>query len=112
MQSFKTNKKLSSLIKRLWSHITPMRRKQVAWFSVLLLLGTLAEIVSLGMVLPFLAVLTSPDTIYTHPWSQPFIEALELNSPEQLILPLSLMFALTAILSGLTRLCLLWFQHD
>lgn len=110
MQSLKTNKTLSSLIIRLWSHIIPMRRKQIAWFSVLLLVGTVAEIVSLGMVLPFLAVLTSPDTIFTHPWSQPFIEVLELNSPEQLILPLSLMFALTAILSGLTRLCLLWFQ--
>lgn len=110
MESLKTNKALGSLIMRLWGHITPMRRKQIAWFSILLLFGTLAEIISLGMVLPFLAVITSPETIFTHPLSQPFIKMLDLKSPEQLILPLCLMFAFTAILSGLTRLCLLWFQ--
>ena len=110
MQNLKSDKTLSSLILMLWSHITPMRRKQVAWFTVLLMLGTVAEIVSLGMVLPFLAVLTSPENIFTHPWSQPIVELLELNSPEQLILPMSLLFAVTAILSGLTRLSLLWFQ--
>jgi len=110
MESLKTSKALGSLIMRLWGHITPMRRKQIAWFTILLLFGTLAEIISLGMVVPFLAVITSPETIFTHPWSQPFIKMLELNSPEQLILPLCLMFAFTAILSGLTRLCLLWFQ--
>ena len=110
MQSNDINQTLGSLILRLWSHITPMRRKQVAWFYILILLGTLAEIISLGMVLPFLGALTSPDTIFGHPWAQPFVELLELNSSEQLLLPLSLLFAVTAILSGLTRLSLLWVQ--
>ena len=90
--------------------MTPMRQKQVAWFTILLLLGTLAEIISLGMVLPFLGVLTSPDTIFGHPWAQPFLELLEINSPEQLLFPFSLLFAVTAILSGLTRFSLLWVQ--
>ena len=110
MQSNDINQTLGSLILRLWSHITPMRRKQVAWFYILILLGTLAEIISLGMVLPFLGALTSPDTIFGHPWAQLFVELLELNSSEQLLLPLSLLFAVTAILSGLTRLSLLWVQ--
>jgi ATP-binding cassette, subfamily B, bacterial PglK len=105
-----TNKSLRSLLSRLWVHISPMRRKQIAGFSVLLLLGTIAEVVSLGMVLPFLGVLTSSETIYLHPWSQPFISVLGLTSAEQLLLPFSLLFALTAILSGLARLSLLWVQ--
>jgi ABC-type multidrug transport system fused ATPase/permease subunit len=104
------NKALFSQLSRLWPHISYLRRKQLASFSVLLLLGTIAEVVSLGMVLPFLGVLTAPNEVYKHPWAQPIVSGLELTSPEQLLLPLSLLFALTAVLSGVTRLALLWVQ--
>ncbi len=104
------NKSLLSQLSRLWPHISYLRRKQLASFSILLLLGTIAELVSLGMVLPFLGALTAPNEVYKHPWAQPIVSGLELTSPEQLLLPLSLLFALAAVLSGVTRLALLWVQ--
>jgi ATP-binding cassette subfamily B protein len=75
-----------------------------------MLLGTVAEVASLGMVLPFLGVLTAPERIFTHPWAQPMITGLNLEAPRQLLLPLTVLFGLAAVLSGAARLALLWWQ--
>ncbi|AXO16724.1 ABC transporter ATP-binding protein [Thalassospira indica] len=75
-----------------------------------MLLGTVSEVVSLGMVLPFLGALTAPDEVFSHALMQPLINLLDLNSSAELVLPLSILFALAAIISGLIRLALLWVQ--
>lgn len=75
-----------------------------------MLLGTVAELVSLGMVLPFLGALTAPNHIFEHPWAQPIVTGLGLTTPQQLLLPLTVFFGLAALFSGATRLALLWGQ--
>jgi ABC-type bacteriocin/lantibiotic exporter with double-glycine peptidase domain len=67
-----------------------------------------AEILSLGSVLPFLAVLTSPDRIFDHPNAQPFIRIMGLVSADQLLLPVTVAFGIAAILAGAMRCALLW----
>jgi ATP-binding cassette subfamily B protein len=67
-----------------------------------------AEIFSIGAVLPFLAVLTAPERVFTHPSAQPFVYALGLSSPAQLLLPLTIVFAIAALIAGLMRLLLAW----
>jgi len=54
------------LLKRLWQHLTLRRRRQIALLMVLILLSGFAETVSLGAVLPFLGILTSPARVMTH----------------------------------------------
>jgi len=83
---------------------------QLYALAMLTLFGTVAELVSLGMVLPFLGVLTAPDRVFQHPWSQPIVSGLGLSAPHQLLLPLTILFALAAMVSGATRLALLWGQ--
>lgn len=73
-----------------------------------MLLASFAEILSIGAVLPFLGVLTAPDTVFAHPVAQPFIQALGLSAPEQLLLPLSITFAAAALFAGAMHLILLW----
>jgi ATP-binding cassette subfamily B protein len=99
-----------SLLSRLWKHISPRRRMQLAALGGLMLLGTVAEVVSLGIVLPFLGALTAPNRIFEHPWAQPMVNGLGLTAPEQLLLPLTVLFGLAAVLSAATRLTLLWGQ--
>ena len=67
-----------------------------------------AEILSIGAVLPFLAVLTAPSHIFEHHAFQPYIQALGINSPEKLLLPLTIVFGLAALIAGAMRLLLLW----
>ena len=67
-----------------------------------------AELLSLGAVLPFLAVLSDPVLLWQQPQVQQFAIAVGFTSSNQLLLPASLTFALTAVLAALVRLMNLW----
>ncbi len=73
-----------------------------------MILASFAEILSIGAVLPFLAVLTSPERIFQLPKAQPFIHTLGFTNPSQLLFPLTIAFGIAAIISGTMRLLLLW----
>lgn len=99
---------ITQLLSRLWHHINPQRRGQFGLLFVLMILGSFAEIVSIGAVLPFLGVLTAPERVFDHPAAQPLIEAMELTAADQLLLPLTIIFGLAALVAGAMRLLLLW----
>ena len=61
------------LLIRLWSHISSRRRTQVFLLLILMFTASFAEILSIGAVLPFLAVLTNPEKIINHPTTQSII---------------------------------------
>jgi ABC-type multidrug transport system fused ATPase/permease subunit len=107
-KKMKENQTLTSLLKRLWHHISPRRRGQFGLLLVLMLVASFAEIVSIGAVLPFLGALTSPERIFNLPTFQPFIQVLKLKEANQLILPLTIAFAVAALIAGGMRLLLLW----
>ncbi len=98
------------LLRRLWGHINPRRRMQFGILFLLMVLASFAEVLSIGAVLPFLGVLTAPEWGFEHPLAQPFIRALGITGPHQLLLPLTIVFSVAAILSGTMRLILLWGQ--
>lgn len=81
---------------------------QLSILLLVILASGLAELVSLGSVLPFLAVLTNPE----HLWQQPLIQSLAskagLSQANQLILPAAAVFALAAVLAAIVRLLNLW----
>ena len=102
------NQSITALLKRLWHHISPRRRGQFGLLLVLMLLASFAEILSIGAVLPFLGVLTVPERVFEHAAAQPIIQALGLTMPAQLLLPLTIAFAVAALIAGTMRLLLLW----
>jgi ATP-binding cassette, subfamily B, bacterial PglK len=95
-------------LQRLWQHLAFRRRCQFGFLLLLMLLASLAEMLSIGAVLPFLAVLSDPGRIYEHPAAQSFIQALGIVSADQLLLPFTLAFGLAALFAGVVRLLLLW----
>ena len=96
------------LLKRLWIHIHPRRRRQFGLLLVLMVLASFAEILSIGAVLPFLGALTAPQVVFTHPLAQPLFARLGFTAPDQLLLPLTIAFSCVTLLSGGMRLLLLW----
>jgi ATP-binding cassette subfamily B protein len=96
------------LLIRLWHQLSLRRRRQFGLLLVLMFIASFAEILSIGAILPFLAVLTAPSRIFTHPNAQSFIQALGLTSPDQLLLPLTIIFGLAALIAGSVRLLLAW----
>lgn len=99
---------ITKLLTRLWHHISERRQRQFALLLVLMILASFAEILSIGAVLPFLAVLTVPRRIFYQAAAQPLIQTLGLTSPDQLLLPLTIMFSVAAVVAGALRLLLLW----
>lgn len=99
---------ITSLLKRLWQQINPRRRRQFGLLLVLMLFASFAEILSIGVVLPFLGVLTAPERIFEMHAAQPVILALKLTEPKQLLLPLTIAFGAASLITGGMRLLLLW----
>lgn len=106
-QGVSGNSSIISLIIRLWSNISSRRLLHYALLLVLMVLASFAEILSLGAVVPFLAVLTAPERIFRNPAAQWFVKALALTSSDQLLLPLTIGFAMAALVAGVMRLMLL-----
>ena len=103
-------KPFKKLLKLLWLHISNRRRKQFFLLLILMVFGSFAEVISIGAVLPFLAVLVAPEQIFQNPLAQPLIQILEISEPSQLLLPLTIIFGLTVLIASMMRLFLLWFS--
>jgi len=99
---------LTQLLTHLWNHISSRRRGQFGLLLVLMVIASFAEMLSIGAVLPFLGVLTAPDRIFLHTAAQPIIQILKLSSPEQLLLPITIIFSVAALITGGMRLVLFW----
>jgi ABC-type multidrug transport system fused ATPase/permease subunit len=104
------NHNLPNLLVRLWHHLSLRRRRQFVLFLGLMLVSAFAEVVSLGAVLPFLAVLVAPDKVFIHPIVMDILKSWRLNSDDQLVLPLTIAFVAAALVAGAIRMLLLWFS--
>jgi ABC-type bacteriocin/lantibiotic exporter with double-glycine peptidase domain len=102
------NKSITILLKRLWQHISPRRRRQFALLQMLMLITSFADMLSIGAVLPFLGVLTYPERVFENTLARPIIQELNLTEPSQLILPLTILFCTAAFVAGAMRVLLLW----
>jgi ATP-binding cassette subfamily B protein len=99
---------LNKSFRRLWGHISKHRRKQFYLLFILMTMSSFLEIVSIGSALPFLGALIMPERVFNAVAAQPIIEAIGLNSPQQILLPLTLFFCMAAFFAGAVRLLLLW----
>ena len=97
-----------TLLLGIWSHLSRRRRIQLGLLLLVMLASGGAELVSLGAVLPFLAVLTDPERL----WQQPLVQALAgrvgFTQESELLLPATLAFAVAAVLAAAVRLANLW----
>ncbi len=99
---------VTPLIGRLLEHITGRRRLQCLLLLGLTLVSSVAEVVSLGAVVPFIGILTNPDEVFQNPTIARFAGVLHLYSGAELVLPITLTFAIAAVAAGALRVQLLW----
>lgn len=92
----------------LWGYLSRQRKKQFLLIFVLMIISSLAEIISVGAIFPFLGVLTAPEYIYSHSLMQPVIKILGITSSEQLFLPLVISFVISVVVAGVLRVFLLY----
>ena len=102
------NESMTEILKSLWAHISYQRRRQAGWLLMLAILASFAEVISLGAVLPFIGVLTQPDKVLAYPLVAEIAQFFGIENGNELVLPLTLGFALAALVAGSLRLWLLW----
>ena len=94
----------------IWRHISRRRKWQALVSVVLTLAGGVAEIISLGAVVPFIAVLTAPEQALQNPMASRIAGWAGISAPREMIIPLSLLFCVAAIVAGILRVAQLWFN--
>ncbi|MEB3335636.1 MAG: ABC transporter ATP-binding protein [Cyanobacteriota bacterium] len=92
-----------TLLRLLWKHITPQRRFQLLLLVALMLLSSVAELLSVASLVPFLAALSDPAGLWRQPWVRGVAEGLGFSGPQQLILPMSLLLMAAGVASAAIR---------
>ena len=98
------------MLKNLWGHLTKGHQKNFYLLLVLMFMASIAEMISMGAIIPFLGVLTAPEQIYQYQAIQPIIHFFEITSSNQLAFLLTFIFIVAILLSGIIRLMLLYFM--
>lgn len=99
---------LWNLLLNLFRHISPLRQKQCIGLLSLTLISSVAEVVSLGVVVPFIGILTQPEKIYSHSFISRWAQKFGILSAADLMMPIIVAFILAAIIAGILRLLLQW----
>ena len=84
--------KFTFLLRELWNSIEAKRKIQLFFLIFLMLIAAFVEVLSLGAVIPFLAVLISPEEAFQQPTVFFIANKFGLNSADELILPFTLVF--------------------
>lgn len=95
---------------RLWRYLTVQRRWQFLRLLLLLIVASVAEMASIGLVLPFLGAMLEPERLMQEPLLKPLAHVLGIIDPSELLMPLTALFCAAVVLSGLLRLSLLQAQ--
>lgn len=93
---------------KLWSHLAYRRRVQFLVLAVLLPIGGLAEVISLGAILPLIAVLINPESVFNYEYVRILARAVGILTSDQLVMPLIVLFISLTVLSAFFRIALLW----
>jgi ABC-type multidrug transport system fused ATPase/permease subunit len=96
------------LLTRLWRHLERRRQRQFCFLMVLMLVSAFIEVLSLGAVLPFMGILIAPEKVFGYPLIAHVAHTWGLTAANQLVLPLTVAFALAAVAAGAIRILLLW----
>lgn len=91
----------------MWAHLSQKRRRQCAALVLLMLFGAAAELMTLGAVIPFLALMVDPTKADSFPLIGNLANAFNWHG-DKLVILASFLFMSCAIAAAAIRLVLLW----
>lgn len=101
---------LTKLLIVLFRNFSGRRRKQLLILLFLMVCSSALEVMSISSIIPFLGALTSPSHLFELPRLQPIIQFLNIQSPDQLLIPFTILFCLASLVAAIVRLLTLWVQ--
>lgn len=95
-------------LNKIFSYISSQRKIQFLFLLLFTVLGAFAEILSLSAIIPFIGALTQPEEVLKNPYLNNLFIFFQIDSADELIFPMTVIFCVAAIFSGTTRLVLQW----
>ncbi len=107
-KKYKKNISIFYLLNKLWIKLSKRRRIQLILLSILMLISSIAEVISLASVVPFLSVLVNPDSLWENNLIKSFTLFIGIKDQNQLLLPITIVFVIASITSASIRLLNIW----
>ncbi len=99
---------IPAALRELFRHLSQHRRRAIVPLLALMLVGALAELFTIGALLPFLAAIAAPEGSPMLETIRPALAMLGARTPQQVLYTLTALFALAALGAAVVRLVLLW----
>lgn len=96
-----------SALRELFRYLPRHRQRAIVPLLLLMLIGAVAEVVTIGALVPFLAVIADPQGSPVLRFLAPLLDFFGVGDPNRAIYLLTGLFALTAVIAGGIRLLLL-----
>jgi len=95
-------------IRALLASMPARRRMQLVWLLGLMCAGALAEVISLGAIVPFLAIMADPAQALQRPLVRIVVETLGLSSTSDIRWQVTMLFSGTVVGAGVVRFILIY----
>ena len=97
-----------NVLKGLWDHIDLRRRYQLGALLLLMIVASVAEMFSIGAVIPFLSVMAEPARAMGHPAIRRIVEFFNLTDAGELLALIAIGFGGASVFAALVRVLLLY----
>lgn len=98
---------LKNELTRLYQHISPRRRWQLLGLASLMLIGIIAEMATLGAVVPFLGILSNPEITTQYSALKKIGNFININE-KNLLITAGILFCIIALAAAGIRILLMW----
>jgi len=101
-------KRFWTLLIELYGKLSIVRRRQLVLFICLMFLGAIAELVSIGAILPFLAVISNPERMLQQAQLHASLATFGITTSIQITILVAVLFASAVLFAASTRLFLVY----
>jgi len=103
-----SDRSIFQLLRDFFPHVSSRRRKQLVLLVLLMLMGSVAELVTIGAVIPFISLMANPESAFQFPLLQRFFAILGWQKPSDILAPMVVLFLIIVSTAMGVRLLLLW----
>jgi len=92
----------------LWRNFSSKRKAQFFLLIILMIFASLLEVLTIGAVVPFLTVISDPESLKQHNYFDLLDKLLSTSSTDELVLPLTIIFVASVLFAGFIRVALVY----
>lgn len=106
MNNVELNSSWAKMLLTLWRKIERKNRRQIFQILFLMFLASFAEMLSIGAIFPFLAILVEPDRLMKSHYVQNILVLIGIDSTNNLLLLFTSIFCMVTIIAAVIRVAL------